>query len=174
VEGPTPKERRELGVTSAVRHAPSVTVTNATARVDALPPGPPSAQIVYTLTRLPAIRKVQVGVTSYTRHDFEDETPQILVESPLPYQRVTSPLRARGTANTFEATFQYELRDAHGTVLKKHFVTATSGSGTRGTFEITVPFGVDRDEAGTLVVFENSAANGSRIHQVEIPLRLTR
>jgi hypothetical protein len=74
-----------------------------------------------------------------------------------------------GTANTFEATFEYELLDAAGKVLSKHFVTATSGSGTRGTYDVTVPFEAPNG-LGKLVVFELSAADGSRIHQVEIPL----
>jgi hypothetical protein len=56
-------------------------------------------------------------------------------------------------------------------VISHHFVTATSGSGTRGTFDFTVPFEAPNG-LGKLVVFELSAADGSRIHQVEIPLTL--
>ena len=77
-----------------------------------------------------------------------------------------------GTANTFEANFQYELTDADGRVIAENFVTATSGTGTRGTFEFTVPFEFDGD--GTLIVFESSAKDGSRINVAEIPLRMTR
>ena len=65
----------------------------------------------------------------------------------------------------------YELLDASGKVLSKHFVTATSGSGTRGTYDFTVPFEAPNG-LGKLAVFELSAADGSRIHQVEIPLTL--
>src|SRR5947209_17298714 len=67
------------------------------------------AQVVYTLTQLDPAGHVTYAGHTYTRADFEDETPLILVESPLPFAKVTSPLRATGTANTFEATFQYEL-----------------------------------------------------------------
>jgi immunoglobulin-like protein involved in spore germination len=131
------------------------------------------AERVYTLSQFAPERPVTVGGKDYTRAGFEDETPAILVESPLPFQTVHGPeLDAAGTANTFEATFAYELVDASGRVLAHHFVTATSGSGTRGTFAFTVPFSVDRAEAGQLVVFENSAENGQRIHQVVIPLTL--
>ncbi len=107
-----------------------------------------------------------------TRADFEDETPIILVESPLPFQHVKSPLRATGTANTFEATFNYDLTDPDGKIIATHFVTATSGSGTRGTFDFTVPFTVDRSGLGELIVYELSAANGQRIHINEIPVYL--
>jgi hypothetical protein len=77
-----------------------------------------------------------------------------------------------GTANTFEATFNYRLEDAEGTELAKDFVTATSGTGTRGTFEFDVSFTVDDAQDGTLVVFELSAEDGSVIHEREIPVRL--
>ena len=60
------------------------------------------------------MKSVEIAGKSYTRADFEEQTPIILVESPLPFEEVTSPLRVTGTANTFEATFQYELLDARG------------------------------------------------------------
>ena len=82
-------------------------------------------------------------------------------------EQVSSPLRATGTANTFEATFQYELVDSEGNVVDNNFVTATSGTGTRGTFDFTTG---DFSEVAKLVVFENSAEDGSRINEVEIPL----
>lgn len=163
---------RELGLTSDVSgDFSSVTVKNGVAR----PEGTfdvsrtALAQIVYTLTQFPTVKAVEIGGRQYTREDFEDETPIILVESPLPDATVTSPIRATGTANTFEATFQYEVVGPDGKVLATHFVTATSGSGTRGTFDFTTkPFAATGD--GALVVYENSAADGSRIHEVRIPL----
>jgi hypothetical protein len=132
-----------------------------------------TAEEVYTLSQFAPKQAVDVGGKSYTRADFEDLTPLILVESPLPFASVTSPLRVWGTANTFEATFEYELLDSAGKALAKHFVTATSGSGTRGTYDVTIRFASPGGE-GKLVVYELSAADGSRIHQVEIPLTLTR
>ena len=58
-------------------------------------------------------------------------------------------------------------------MLKHNFVTATSGSGTRGTCDFSVPFEAPGG-LGKLVVYESSAADGSRIHQVAIPLTLAR
>ena len=125
------------------------------------------AQIVYTLTDLPGVDSVELDGQSYARADFEDQTPAVLVESPLPFDDVASPLRVTGTANTFEATFQYELVGADGSVVDKNFVTATSGTGTRGTFDFTT----DAFEAvAALRVFELSAKDGSRIDEIEIPL----
>jgi len=126
------------------------------------------AQIVYSLTSFATVQ----SVNGKTRADVEDFAPAILVEHPTPGEEVTTPLRVTGTANTFEATFNYRLEDAQGNALTKSFVTATSGSGTRGTFDFTVPFTIASAQDGTLAVFELSAEDGSVIHERDIPLRL--
>jgi germination protein M len=131
------------------------------------------AQIVYTLTQFPTVKRVAVnGRQPVGRAAFEAQTPAILVESPFPGEPVEPGFEVRGTANTFEATFNYELKDENGRVLRKNFVTATSGSGTRGTFRFTVPYESEGLRKGTLVVFELSAEDGSRINESEIPLLL--
>ena len=94
-------------------------------------------------------------------------------QQPSPDEEVTSPLHVTGNANTFEATFNYDLRDANGKSLAKDFVTATSGSGTRGTFDFTIPFSVDSPQDGALRVFELSAEDGAVVHERVIPLRLS-
>jgi Immunoglobulin-like domain of bacterial spore germination/Sporulation and spore germination len=137
-----------------------------------VPPRDALAQIVYTLTQFPTVKRVAInGGRPVGRAAFEAQTPAILVESPLPGEEVEPGFEVTGTANTFEATFNYELVGASGKVLSKNFVTATSGSGTRGTFSFTVPYEAE-PQAGTLRVFELSAADGSRINESEIPLQL--
>lgn len=129
------------------------------------------AQLTYTLTQFDSVKRVSFnGDRPVGRGAFEEETPAILVESPLSGEEVESGFEATGTANTFEATFQYELRDADDKILKKNFVTATSGSGTRGTFRFTVPY--EGSGPGRLVVFEVSAEDGSRTNERSIPLSL--
>jgi germination protein M len=129
-------------------------------------------QLVYTLTQFPDVQSVEIEGGRHTRRTCEDVTPAILVESPLPFERVTSPVHATGTANTFEANFHYELTDTDGRIVSQNFVTATSGTGTRGMFELTAPFTAPFDGIGELIVFERSAENGERIHLVEVPLRM--
>ena len=90
----------------------------------------------------------------------------------FPSRRSSSPLRAEGTANTFEANFAFTITDSDGTLLAENFVTATSGTGTRGTFEFSEPFTADSGEEISLTVFENSAEDGSRMNEVEIPLTM--
>jgi germination protein M len=176
LRGPEDREGTELQLTTAISGAEGdvVSVADGVARVvlnRMLGPAA-KAQLVYTLTQFPTVRAVQLGGRRYTRADFEAQTPAILVESPLPFDAVESPLRARGTANTFEANFQYEVVDPAGKLVADDFVTATSGTGTRGTFEFTQPFSVDEDGLGKLVVLERSAADGSRINVVATPIRM--
>lgn len=176
VEGPTSSEA-EMGLTGGFPGGIDVEVAGDVAIVESpseLTTGE-RAQLVYSLIQ-PAVgvTSVELDGESYARADFEEQTPSVLVESPLPFQEVTSPVRATGTANTFEATFHYELTDTDGRIVDENFVTATSGSGTRGTFEFTTePFTIPFDGVGALIVFERSAEDGSRVNVVEIPLRMS-
>ena len=168
----------ELGFTSdASFDISGVTVENAVARVQGMIPLSRTglAQVVYTLTQFPSVKAVEIGNERYTRADFEDFTPAILVESPLPFETVGNPLRAKGTANTFEANFEYEVIEPEGRIVDSHFVTATSGSGQRGTFDFTSrPYEISREGLGALIVLERSAKDGSRINLVEIPVQMER
>lgn len=146
------------------------------------------AQVVHTLTQFPTVERVafrldgrpveSIGGEGVVvsppvgRADFEDLSPAILLETPAPGDLVTSPLELRGTANTFEATFMYRLEDPLGNVLVETFATATSGTGTRGTFTVTTPFALETPGTGRLVVYESSAEDGRPIHVVEIPVLL--
>jgi germination protein M len=158
------------GTTTQVPDGLQLTIDGGRAQVTGATLNEPAlAQVVYSLTSFPTVR----SVNGKTRVDVEDFAPAILVEHPAPGETVTSPLHVTGTANTFEATFNYRLEDATGKTLAKDFVTATSGSGTRGTFDFNVPFTVDAAQDGKLAVFELSAEDGSVIHERVIPLRLT-
>jgi germination protein M len=176
LEGPAADDEDvETAIPSGVE-LESLTITSGVASVelsDQLTDDEAQAQLVYTLTRFPTVQRVDFGGDSPVgRRAYEAQTPAVLVDSPLPGETVEPGFEVSGTANTFEATFNYELKDEGGGVLRKNVVTATSGSGTRGTFEFTVPYEVDEPQDGTLVVFEISAENGSRINESEIPLKL--
>jgi hypothetical protein len=177
VAGPTALEE-EAGLTSDVpagTELESLTITDGTA--DVLLSNPldelGTAQVLQTLFQFDTVDRVVLEGREYGRGDTEDSLPAILVESPAPNATVSSPLTIEGTANTFEATFMVELR-AHGDTkpLYSNFVTATSGSGTRGTFEQNIDFDADRERAGTLLVYERSAEDGSVVNRVEIPVTI--
>ena len=146
------------------------------------------AQVVYTLTQFSTVTAVlfeldgQPATTlggeglvldhPQTRADWESFTPAILVESPLPGDAINSPVHVIGTANTFEATFQIRITDSTGAKLYDHNAMATSGTGTRGTFDESVAFSTTHHGAGTLTVYELSAKDGSEVNIVSIPVVL--
>ena len=145
------------------------------------------AQVVATLTRFPTVERVAFRIDGEPvetiggegvvvdpplgRAAIEGQTPQILVESPLPGDVVRSPIRLRGTANVFEATVSLDVRDANGKLVKQTFTTATSGNGTRGTFdtELALP---GHEGRVTVVAYEASAKDGTPLHVVRLPLEL--
>jgi hypothetical protein len=150
----------------------SLSIADGTATLDL--PEPPSgvalAQLVFTLTEFPTVQRVAIGDRTLTRTDLDRYAPPILVVEPQPGDAVSSPLRVHGNADAFEATFQLELVDGTGDVVASRTVTATSGSGERGSFDVTIPFADAKPGRGKLVAFEASAENGQRIHVVEIPV----
>jgi hypothetical protein len=179
LKGPT-SEETGIGLTTSIPAGTTldgVSVADGVATVE-LSPQPSTeaarAQVVYTLTQFPTVGSVRFGTggKAVGRSDFEAETPRILVETPLPFDAVTSPVRLAGTANTFEANFEAELVAADGTVLDTHFVTATSGNGTRGTYATTLASPAGQKGSATVKVWEPSAENGQPLGTVEIPVQL--
>jgi hypothetical protein len=146
------------------------------------------AQVVATLTQFPTIERVAFRIDGKPvttiggegvvvdppigRKAIEEQTPQILIESPLPGDTVSSPIRLRGTANVFEATVSIEVRDETGAVVYEGFTTATSGTGTRGTFDTTVPL-PDRKGPIEIVAYEASAEDGRPLHVTKVPVMLS-
>jgi hypothetical protein len=148
------------------------------------------AEVVFTLTQSPTVTGVELKVDGkavdefggeglilphpMTRADFENLSPAILVESPLPGETVSSPVRVRGTSNTFEATCLIKIVDESGAQVGFQVVTATSGSGQRGTFDVSMPFTIDRAGPGSILAYEESAEDGSVVNEVEIPVQLVK
>lgn len=199
LEGPTPDEAGD-GLVSAIPEGTAlrdISIANGIATVDLdgrFDDGGGSAsmlgrvaQVVATLTRFPTVGRVafrldgepveSIGGEGVVvdppigRRAIEDQTPQILVESPLPGDDVSAPIRLVGTANVFEATVSLEVRDSAGKAILETFTTATTGTGTRGTFETSLPL-PGRTGDVTVVAFESSAKDGRPLHVFEVPLTL--
>jgi len=143
------------------------------------------AQVVFTLTQFDSVEQVDVhldgeavdgiggeGVPSedLTRADFTDVTPLVLVESPVPGETVSSPIRLSGLSNTFEANVRFTVTAADGTVLADGHTTATAGTGTWGTFSVDVPLDGSPTGAGTVTAFEDSAEDGSPVNVYDVPV----
>ncbi|HEX6220228.1 MAG TPA: Gmad2 immunoglobulin-like domain-containing protein [Acidimicrobiia bacterium] len=145
-------------------------------------------QVVYTLTRIDGIDRVEfliegepVSVFSsegielagpQDRSEYYDLLPPIFVDSPAWGQPVTSPIAVSGLSNVFEAVSQVMLTDDDGLTLFEETVMATCGTGCWGEWDIEIPYEVDREQFGALIVWEFSAKDGSRINIREYPVEL--
>ena len=194
LSGPTAREKA-IGMTTAIPASTtlrSLAISAGVATVDlsgafgqASPATSAAAQLCYTLTQFPTVsRGVLIKVngapfavsgsgSARTRADYESVTPPIFVESPAPFDVVASPFKVTGTADVFEATFQSRLSDSAGRRLAGGTVTATSGSGTRGTFSFDLR-SAGSAAGGRLVCFDASAENGASLHTVSIPVTFGR
>jgi germination protein M len=135
------------------------------------------AQLLYTLTQFSTVKRVAFEVdgaavavpdgdgVSQTRpvrrDDYLSLLPDIFVETPRWGETTLAPIRLTGSSNVFEATFLAEVLDASGATLLKKQIMATCGSGCWGTFDERLPLTVDHAQAGKLVVYTLSAADGS-------------
>jgi hypothetical protein len=148
------------------------------------------AQVVFTLTRFSSIQSVRFELDGKPvkhfggegivpngpvgRADFEDLAPAVLVESPLLGDTVRTPVRVWGSANTFEAVFRLKVTDTTGRTAADVRVTATSGTGTRGTFDVTFPYKAARSGPGLLKAYYLSAKDGRPVTVDTVPLAVTR
>ena len=150
----------------------SLAIDGGTAAVElgSPPTGLERAQVVFTLTEFPSVQQVAIDGRTLTRTDEDLFAPPIVVVEPQPGDTVTSPVRVHGSADAFEATFQIEVLDGDGTVVAHRTVMATSGSGQRGSYDVSIPFEGAAAGDGKIVAYEDSAENGERIHVVETPV----
>lgn len=146
------------------------------------------AQVVYTLTQFPSVKKVEFQIEGerveaigghgvivdepQTRKDWESALPPIVVETPYADQELTPPFTITGIANVFEATVSYRIRNAEGKIIDKGFTTATCGTGCYGTFSQVVSLDIDLPARVVVEVFESSAENGRPLNMQKIPLNL--
>lgn len=146
------------------------------------------AQVVFTATQFDTVESVLFKMDGelldvlggegimlegpQTRAQWEDFAPEILVESPARGDSATmgEALRVTGSANVFEAQFTLEVTDGDGLILVTEPVMATSGSGTRGTFDVTVTPTGGKPGFGAVIVSYASAKDGTRVVIDEIPL----
>ncbi|MEV7385949.1 Gmad2 immunoglobulin-like domain-containing protein [Streptomyces sp. NPDC091215] len=108
------------------------------------------------------------------RADFEELAPAVPVESPLIGDTVRTPVRVWGSADTFEAVFRLKVTDATGRTAADVRVTATSGTGTRGAFDVTFPYKPVRTGPGLLTAYYLSARDGRAVTVDTVPLYLNR
>lgn len=99
--------------------------------------------------------------------------PAITITTPAEGDTVSVPFTVSGEANTFEATLTVEAVDESGLVACVRQLTATSGSGTPGTWEGTLAFPPEEDPLPVMLrAYTHSAKDGTIIDLVEFPITI--
>lgn len=97
----------------------------------------------------------------------------IVIESPTEGATVSVPFTVSGEANTFEATLTIDVVDEAGMVACVRHLTATSGSGTPGTWEGTLAFPPEVNDLRVMLrAYAHSPEDGSVIDLVEYPITI--
>ena len=146
-------------------------------------------QVAYTLTQFSTVRAVLFQVEGRTvttfgsegivldgpqsRKDFEDQLPSIFVDRPAFGAAANNPARIAGNSNVFEATFRIAVLDGSGKVLMDDQVTASCGTGCRGTFDLLVGYTIGKAQWGTLRVYDPSEKDGTPEDVRDYPVWLT-
>lgn len=149
------------------------------------------AQLVFTLTQFPTVDDVVLliegeAVEFYGSHGMEVTpsltrdsflggglVPEILIDHPARFAQAGNPMLVLGIARAFEATVQWALYDNDGLLLEEGFTMASAGGPDWGTFQFAIPYTVDTPQLGALMMWEESARDGSAIHLVEHPVWLS-
>jgi spore germination protein GerM len=147
------------------------------------------AQVVYTATRLDGVDSVvfELGgapVTTFsaegidldgpqTRDGYLDYLPMVFVDDPAYGGTLGNPAHLTGVAAAFEATFQAAVTDADGVIIAQPPYLMTSEGQGWGTFDETIDYDVDQPQWGSLIVWEDSAEDGSQINVREYRVWLT-
>ncbi|WP_249870498.1 Gmad2 immunoglobulin-like domain-containing protein [Oceanobacillus saliphilus] len=108
--------------------------------------------------------------------DTSEESPEIVAENeafkifqPAPNTEVKDRIVVKGLARVYEGTVLYEFEDGHY-ILDEGFTTATAGAPEWGEFEIIIEFDELSNNSGSIILFEESAEDGSRVNELIIPV----
>lgn len=94
----------------------------------------------------------------------------IVVTELLPGEELSGSFTVRGEARVFEANVQWEIEDGHD-ILGRGFVTAAKGAPEWGQFEIKAQYKNPSSPNGMIILFTESAKDGSRQDIVMIPVK---
>jgi hypothetical protein len=124
------------------------------------------------------VNKAAVNTTANTNIQAEQAGPltsesgNVIVESPLANEAISSPLKISGQARVFENQLNYRLNDGGGSILAQGNMTAGSlEAGQFGQFSVEVNYLKPKSGQGTLEVFDYSAKDGSEADKVTIPVK---
>jgi len=111
--------------------------------------------------------------------DVKDDSKKIVIENeafqifqPAPGTNVKEKIVIKGLARVYEGTVLYEFEDGHN-ILDEGFTTATEGAPGWGEFEIIIKLDKEvANDSGSVILYEESAEDGSRKNELVIPVKV--
>jgi hypothetical protein len=145
------------------------------------------AQLTYTATQFPTVKRVRLevgGVVVHSiagapvpqpaaRRDFLRRLPAILVSRPVIGAHVPSTVTVAGTADVFEAALTVRVINQRGRLLARRHILASCGTGCRGRYSVAIPYTVLRRQPGTIVIFDDGGGPVAHPHVVRVPVTLS-
>lgn len=115
--------------------------------------------------------KVSENIQDEEKQEVVLENEAFQIFEPVPHAQVKEQIEIQGRARVFEGTIQFTFEDGHF-ILRKGFTTASQGEPEWGDFD----FIIDLDDVPTgsyrVVLFEESAKDGSILHELIIPVEV--
>ncbi|HEX2064241.1 MAG TPA: Gmad2 immunoglobulin-like domain-containing protein [Acidimicrobiales bacterium] len=96
----------------------------------------------------------------------------IRIDQPLPFDLVSSPVLVAGVGTGFEATLNYRVHEGHDEVTGSFIVGGGTGEHDQYQLQVDVSGAVFSLDRVFVEVFEVSAADGSEINKVIVPVIL--
>lgn len=146
-------------------------------------------QLAWTITQFPTVDRALLTIEgeqkeAYMGHGLivDEQNPMkrgsraslapILMYEPRVGDQFASGDTAGGTSDVFEGNLRIRIRDSAGEAIFEGSTTATCGTGCRGEYSERIRFNVDREQPGSIEIFEESAEDGAEINKVTIPVTL--
>jgi hypothetical protein len=95
------------------------------------------------------------------------------IYEPAPGAVVKDKVVIRGMAQVFEAAFQYEFK-VGDKIVSEGYTMASEGAPGWGEFEIVIELGNVTGNTGTVVIYETSMKDGSRLNELAIPVTIAK
>lgn len=101
------------------------------------------------------------------------DTPNMVINSPIPGAQIRSPVQVAGLARVFEGTVEIVIRDGQGKEIGRGIAAASAGAPQRGQFSLALLFSPPKaQEPGSIEAFSRNPRDGSVDNLVSVPVIL--
>jgi predicted small lipoprotein YifL len=138
------------------------------------PVGPAAEMITYPYAWIEIERtdkelKIDTKSKIENRSQYPPANEHFIITNLKPMDVVEREFEIKGYARVFEASFGITLEDGHN-ILVETCGQASQGAPEWGEFTVKIKYENPSNPVGTLILFEESAKDGSPVHQIMLPV----